>query len=74
MLLSYVNQGESSWFTGYDERFGIAVGYTYDCIYGFLSPVAILRRILKFNNKKCNISKFNMFFYMMKGRNNHRKK
>lgn len=70
-LLSYVNQGESSWFTGYDEKFGIAVGYTYDCIYGKLAPLAIIRRMIKFDKKKCNISKKQIFISMMRGRKKH---
>lgn len=72
-LLSYVNQGESTWFKGYDQQFCVTVGYIYDCIYGFLSPLAMLRRVLKFNNKNSNISKRKMFFYMLKGKSKRRK-
>lgn len=73
ILLSYVNQGESSWFRGYDEQFWITVGYVYDCIYGCLSPLAIIRRIFRADKTKCIFSKRKIFSLMLKGKRKHLK-
>ena len=75
MLLSYVNQGESSWFKGYDGQFCISVGYIYSSIYGFLAPLAAFRRAFRESkNKKCDLRFKQLFFTMLKGIKKHRKR
>lgn len=68
-LISYVDQGESSWFKGYDDQFFISCGYIYACIYKFLAPLAIIRRAI--NNKKSgnNVPLKTMVLLMLKGWN-----
>ncbi len=75
ILLSYVNQGESSWFKGYDEQFGVSVGYVYSCIYGYLAPLVAIRRAFKEGRKnKCDLTYKELFFTMMKGIKKQRKR
>lgn len=74
-LLSYVNQGESSWFKGYDEQFCISVGYIYYIIYGGLAPFAAFRRAFRLSkNKNCSLNVTQIFFAMIKGIKMHRKR
>lgn len=72
-LISYVAQEESTWFTGYNERFFCSIGYIYGCVYGMLAPLAILRRALKTSRNKSNLSKKQMIITMLNGSNKHRK-
>lgn len=75
ILLSYVNQGESSWFKGYDEQFCVSIGYIYSAIYGALAPLAAFRRALRESkNQRCNLSFKQLFFTMLKGIKKHRKR
>lgn len=67
-LLSYVNQGESSWFKGYDEQFFISSGFVYARLYGILAPLVILRRAKNTKkHKNCTVSFARMVSLMMKG-------
>lgn len=67
-LLSYVSQGESSWFKGYDEQFFTSCGYVYACIYGLLAPLVIIRRAIKTRKrKKCTTNIITMIKLMLKG-------
>ena len=43
-FLSYIDQGESSWFKGYNEKYFKSVGYIYSRTYGRMARLAILRR------------------------------
>ncbi len=45
--LASVRQSESSWFTGYDEKYFITRGYLYGRLYGPLAGLAVLRRALR---------------------------
>lgn len=72
-LLSYIHQGDSSWFNGYDKRVLFSIGYIYDCIYGDLSVFLILRRVFRFDKSECALSKKQIFDAMMDGRKKHRK-
>lgn len=73
ILISYIKQGESTWFKGYSEQYFISVGYIYDCLYGVLSILAILRRTFRYNKTKCNYSRKQVFSMMLNGRKKHRK-
>ena len=72
-LISYVDQGESSWFKGYNERYFLSVGYVYACIYGVLAPLAIFRRAFKIERDKCSFTKRQTIAMMFKGRKRQRK-
>ena len=75
VFLSYINQGESSWFKGYDEQFCISVGYIYSLIYGSLAPLAAFRRSLRESRKKnCELTLKQLFFTMLKGIKKQRKR
>ena len=67
-LISYVNQGESSWFNGYDEQFFVSSGFVYARLYGILAPLVILRRAKNTKKRKsCTASFASMVLLMMKG-------
>jgi glycosyltransferase involved in cell wall biosynthesis len=51
ILLSYINQGVSSWFKGYNEIFFKSLGYVYSRVYGRLAMLAIYRRALRLRGK-----------------------
>ena len=68
ILISYINQGDSSWFKGYDEQFFISCGYIYKKIYGLLAPLIIFRRAIKTSKRKnCTTSIKCMVKLMLKG-------
>ncbi|MBP3706136.1 MAG: glycosyltransferase family 2 protein [Clostridia bacterium] len=74
-LISLINQGESSWFKGYTEQYFNSIGYVYSCIYGILSPLAIIRRALILKRKKeCDLKLYEILRMMMTGRKQHRSK
>ena len=50
-FLSYIDQGESSWFNGYTEKYFKSVGYIYSRIYGRMASLAILRRAYRLRGK-----------------------
>ncbi len=66
VLLSYINQGESSWFRGYNEKYFVSIGYVYSRIYGRLALIAICRRALRLR-KKTDKSFTEMVKLMMSG-------
>ena len=74
MLLSYVNQGESSWFKGYDKRYFISIGYVYSRIYGKLAILAIYRRAYRLKNKTKDFTFSDMVKLMKKGMKQQRNK
>lgn len=75
VLLSYVNQEGSSWFKGYDKQFCLSVGYIYSLIYGSLAPLAAFRRAFKESKRKnCDLTLKELFFTMLKGIKNQRKR
>jgi hypothetical protein len=50
-LISFIDQGESSWFKGYNEIFFKSLGYVYSRVYGGLAMLAICRRALRLRGK-----------------------
>lgn len=50
-FLSYIDQGESSWFKGYTEKYFVSVGYVYSRTYGSIARLAILRRAYRLSGK-----------------------
>lgn len=50
VFLAYVDQKESTWFSGYDEHFFETTGYVYAILYGRLAPVAAIRRALRMHS------------------------
>lgn len=50
-LISYIRQGESSWFQGYDARFFFTGGFVYARVYGPVAPVMMLRKAWKLRHK-----------------------
>lgn len=75
VLICYINQGESSWFKGYNEQFFVSCGYVYAHIYGWLAPLIILRRAIKTRKRKnCTTTFCSMVKLMLKGFLNRYKK
>lgn len=67
-LLAFVNQGESSWFVGYDDKFFTSTGFVYARLYGVLAPLVILRRAKNTKKRKnCTASYASMVSLMMRG-------
>lgn len=68
VLLSYINQQESSWFKGYTQQFFNSCGYVYALVYGELAPLVIVRRAIKTRKRKgCDVSIVSMIKLMLKG-------
>ena len=74
ILLSVINQGESSWFKGYTEQYFNSIGYVYDCTYGEMSVLAIVRRAFRIRkNPDCKYTVLQSISMMLEGRRKHRK-
>lgn len=73
-LLSYINQGESSWFKGYNEKYFTSIGYVYSRIYGKFALLAIYRRAYRLKNKTKDFTFSKMVKIMKKGMKKQRNK
>lgn len=71
ILLSYINQGESSWFKGYNEKYFNSIGYVYSRVYGRLARIAVYRRAFRLKGKTDKSFK-DMVNLMMSGVNRQR--
>ncbi|MBQ7907215.1 MAG: glycosyltransferase family 2 protein [Clostridia bacterium] len=66
-LVSYINQGESSWNEGLTERRICAMGYIYSRVYGRAAILAMYRRAYLLRKKTKNYSFLQLIQLMKKG-------
>lgn len=71
--ISIVKQEDSSWFTGYTDKYFISIGYIYSCIYKKLAILATLRRSWKMRKSGCEQGFFKRISLMKKGIKKHKK-
>ena len=74
ILLSYVDQGNSSWYEGITERYLEAIGYIYSRIYRRIAMLAIYRRVFKLKGKTNKFTFAQMVSIMRKGMKKQRGK
>ena len=51
-VLAHINQDDSTWFTGYDEKYFVTTGYIYANLYGHFAGLFSLRKAIIFKKRK----------------------
>lgn len=72
ILLSYVDQSESTWYEGITERYLEALGYIYSRVYGNLALLAIYRRAFRLRRQTKEFSFKTMIMVMKIGMKNQK--
>lgn len=74
ILLSYVDQGNSTWYEGITERYIESLGYCYSRIYGKLAILAIYRRAFRMQKNTKEFSFASIVAILKRGMNKQRGK
>ena len=66
MTIGHEEEGESSWFRGYDEKFFHDRGVLYHYLYGWLGRAMALRFLLAHRDKMCKEASLGQAYRWMK--------